>query len=152
MSGELVPSQPGFIARAKDLGLTKQKVEEYVATPLRMLPESWRVPTWAFWTFFSDLLPDQLSLSARLRHWANDGLTLDDLGAIYERLTAPAEAARFEYKGQLMAELSRLVGDRLARKRKMAEMLDRRKDDAAWDALDGTARDLGKIPDGDIST
>jgi hypothetical protein len=149
VSGELAPvgtTPAGFIARSQNLKLTKQLVEDYVAKPLRMLPQEWRVPTWKFWTFWSHILPDQLAVSARLRHWKDDGLTLDDLDIVFDRLTSPEATARFQFPGQLLAEMARLVHERLDRRRRLADMV-RAREESAEAGRGRFVGDLGKMPE-----
>ncbi len=125
--------------------LTREEVIEAVAKPLRMLPPDWRIPAWEFWAGWSHILPDQLALSARLRRWHEDGgLTLDDVRSIFASLNTPEAMARFQFAGQLLAELARLVHVCLDRRQKLQAMLAARRESAEFKAA---AADLGKMPE-----
>lgn len=108
--------------------LTPQTLEEFLDKPLRQLPPDWRLPAWDFWSHWSNLMPNQLTLASRLRHWIDQGLTLDDIRAVFARLMTPEASGQFRYHGELYAELAALVGERLKRRQQLRAMLDRRSD------------------------
>lgn len=85
---------------------TLEQLAEFVDKPLRQLPTDWRAPVWDFWSFWSHLLPTQLSLATRLRQWRAGGLTLERMREAFERINRPERAAQFRFAGDLLAALA----------------------------------------------
>lgn len=126
---------PGELARpdAAAARLTPAQIAEFVELPLKQVPAEWRPEVWDFWAYHSLLMPTQLALATRLRHWIDDGLTLADARSVFAALTDPGEA-QFRFGSDLLAELAARVGVVLARRRKLADQLARRDRDATADA------------------
>jgi len=119
--------------------------------PLRQLPREWRAPVGFFFACYSDVLKGTTGLVARLRLWIKeDGLTLSEATAILKHLLAPEQCARFQFAGQLLAELARLVAEagrrrrrdeRIARERaQAAEFAGRPQSERVRRAIDGIGR------------
>lgn len=108
--------------RAGDpLDMTERK------SPLQYLPEEWRGPVAFFCAFHGDLLKGQAGIVARLRLWIKDeGLTLDEMRHVMRRLMRPAESARFEYAGQLLAAIAAEVDSVIQTRRRREETEQRR--------------------------
>lgn len=117
-------------ARIATPQLTLDALEDIVKKPLRQLPAEFRLPTWEFWSYWSDLIKDQLALSSRLRRWIGEGMTLEDARAVFARLMGPEASGRIKFPGELHAELSTLVTERIAQRRTQRAMADRRAETA----------------------
>lgn len=87
-----------------------------------MLPAEWRPVVWDLWAYWSHLVPSQLALATRLRHWRADGLELADVLYMAARLTDPDVSAAVKFPGDLLAELSRLAAVRIADHRRDARV------------------------------
>lgn len=78
MSGDVKPS---------NRQLTAEQIEGFIREPLTQLPPEFQLPTWDFWSFFSDPLGGQFTLASRLRSWIeHDSLTLDELRESFQRM------------------------------------------------------------------
>jgi hypothetical protein len=91
-----------------------------------MLPAEWRIPTWKFWSFWSDVAPGQLALCARLQDWIDRGLTLDDARQVFAQMNDPDEADRIESRWVFLAALTAKVKLILKRRRTEREAAERR--------------------------
>jgi hypothetical protein len=125
-----------------DLAPTAEDIRQFVEKPLRQLPADWRPVVWDFWSAWSHLLPTQLTLAARLRHWIRDeGLTLDDARAAFAAINKPARMAELRFASDLFAALGiELVRLTKERQREQHER-ERRERDAA--ARSGAVKDPG---------
>lgn len=125
--------------------LTEAQVLEFVDQPLKQIPAPWRTTTWDFWSYWSHVLKNQLALAARLRHWREDGLTLEDVRAIFAKLTTPEATAKYQFAGELLAEVASLAAVRIAQRKTQREMAERRAETAMPDDAAKVRRMLGDM-------
>lgn len=129
MSDEIAKRNGREIAQRNAAGgLTPAQIAEFVDKPLRQLPAEWRVHVWDFWAFWSHLFPNQLPIATRLRHWIDDGLTLDDARKIFDKLTRASRASEIEFPGTLLSALAAEVEAVFGRIR-MREQMRRRQEE-----------------------
>lgn len=87
-------------------------------SPLALLPEEWREPVGFFYAAWSDVLKGSTGIVARLRYRIKtDALTLDELRPVLTRLLNPEESARIQFPGQLLARVSELIAEVVAKRR-----------------------------------
>lgn len=96
--------------------------------PLMMLPPDWREPVAVLWTTNAHMLPSALAVCARLRLYAGQGLTTDDVETICRVLCEPARAATHQFAAQLLADLAGMA-DQALKRRKAAEQTARMREE-----------------------
>lgn len=122
MSGELAPRRPGAVAQQPEM--SAEFVKQMIEQPLRQLPKAWQLPVWDFWSFFSNLLKNQLALCSRIRHWQQCGVQLGDLQVAFRTMRHPERAGRYKFDSEVLADLATLVA---TAKRSREEMEDTRR-------------------------
>lgn len=58
-----------------------------------------------------------MAICSRMKLWIKDGLEIEDARKAFHSLMTPEASARFQYAGQLLAELSLAVAEAIKRKR-----------------------------------
>lgn len=98
--------------------LTGEQLADFVNKPLRQIPAEWRPVAWDFWSQWAHLLPTQLVLASRLRHWIGElGLTLAEAKHAFACVNRPERMADMKFASDLLAALAAEVG-RIAKARK----------------------------------
>lgn len=86
--------------------------------PLYELPQEFRHAVSYFWTFHSSILNNMTCLCIRLKTWiARDGLTIEDLKPVLNKLTTPEECSNIIYPTDLLNRLAANVATVLRHKR-----------------------------------
>lgn len=70
------------------------------------LPDDWKEPVAFFYAFFSDILKGTIGISAQLRVWHEQGLTLEQAKQAMRRIMTPDRCRHIEHAGKLMASLA----------------------------------------------
>lgn len=87
--------------------LSAEQLADFVNKPLRQVPAEWRPVVWDFWSQWEHLLPTQLALASRLRHWISElGLTLDDAKRAFAAVNNPERMAGIRFASDLLAALA----------------------------------------------
>lgn len=130
------------LANRSDGTIAAQTTE---ANPLLMLPVEWRKAVSFFWMCNEHLLRSPTAICARLKLWIEDGLKLEDAQRAFRQLMTPESSARFQYAGQLIAELSAVIAVIINRNREneRQEKFKRESEEAARVAIKETC-DLAK--------
>lgn len=114
------------LAPANGRALDPAKAQE---NPFRMVPKEYRRPLAFFWSLNQHMLPNALPLAARVRLWIDKhGLTADELRRALGKLSDPERSSRHQYAGQLLADLAGEVATVCGERRRLDEMLQRRRD------------------------
>jgi hypothetical protein len=115
-------------------------------TPLKMIPQQWREMVTFFWMCNSHILKDSTAICARFKMWIADGLDIEDARKAFRSLMTPEASARFQYAGQLLAELSLAVAEAIKRKRERErqEKFQREADEAARSSV-GVVSNLANL-------
>lgn len=113
--------------------LSPDQLAEFIADPLKQLPAEFRLPTWDFWAFFSDVLKaDQLSLCTRIRWWiGNDGLKLDELVRAFDELRRPQASSSLRFASEVLSGIADAV------ERHRTELLDAERKRREFEAVKG---------------
>jgi hypothetical protein len=113
--------------------LTADMIAEFVDKPLRAIPlPELRPMAWAFWSEWSHLLPNQITLAMRLRRWVlAEGLTLAEAKKAFDRVNSPAAACELKFAGELLSALTAAVHEIIDRRRNDRYLQRLREDDAA---------------------
>ena len=116
------------IANSRPLTLAQMQ-----ANPMTMIPPDWSDMVSFFYMANSHILRDTLAVCARFKLWIEQGLEIQDAQVAIQSLMTPEASARFQYAGQLLAELSLAVAEAIKRKRERErqERMQREADDAA---------------------
>jgi hypothetical protein len=141
MSGNQIATRTeGALSR---FDLTPEQVQEFTDKPLRAIPIAELRPlAWQFWAFWENLLGTQRPLAMRLREWVlNDGLTLDDARAAFERVNRPDRAAGYKFASDLLAALAGDVAD-VIKVRKGKEKEARQREQDAKDKAEAAPPDV----------
>ena len=95
--------------------------------PLKLLPLDFIGPATFFHGFYSDILKGKLGLVTRLRWWISEyNLTPTECNRVMKKLMRPAESAKYQYAGQMFAEMAREIDEMLKERKAAAEREEQR--------------------------